>query len=409
MSLTFFHTKPRLPLLTLLTWAGMLLLSSPAYAKYDFKVTNSCPRDIKIALDYEDYNTGEWDDTGRWELSAGESRFLADNNDVRIKSNNMNYYYYAESTDTRGPITTWSGHEENDKDIAKAILITRDGKTKKEKVLFRHRVDKKGDVELELTCRNSQSIGINDASRMDNNCEPLFLFFQGGTRIARSSGAGKGISDLVENFQTKFKEGNLPKALHGSTMAVVENTIWTLEFWLDDNAVADLSARIMASGHDPIVLIGHSMGGGAAMFTARILHGYDHKVAYLATLDPVSKTYTENPKLRTAVLRGIQNTWFNVYLSWEENERWAPWSTELWTINYSLGKVGGAKNYPIESPSGRYHYEDHKDVVKLWKAIEYDLYHQMSDVKCENKVKSKARPLCRNNDNVYCPLYTREK
>ena len=409
MSLTFFHTKPRLPLLTLLTWAGTLLLSSPAYAKYDFKVTNSCPRDIKIALHYKDYNTDEWDTRSWWEFSAGESRFLADNNGVRIKSNNMNYYYYAESTDTRVPRTIWAGREENDKDIARSVLITRDGKTKKKKVLFRHRIDKKGDVELELTCDDTEEIVIDTLSRVDNNCEPLFLFFQGGTWTARSSGAGKGISDLVENFQTKFNEGNLPKALHGSTMAVVKNTIWTSGFWIDKKTIADLSARIMASRHDPIVLIGHSMGGHAAMSTAKNLHEDDHKVAYLATLDPVSKTY-KNPKLRTAVLRGIQNTWFNVYLKWSnKDELWAPWSTELWTINYSLGKVGGAKNYPIESPSGRYHYEDHKDVVKLWKAIEYDLYHQMSDVKCENKVKSKARPLCRNNDNVYCPLYTRDK
>lgn len=128
----------------------------PAYARYYYEVRNSCHLPIQLAVHYQDFRSGDWKTGAWWTFSAGEESRLATGGRL-IRSNNQNYYYYAELQDNDD--YSWSGGD--------------DSRSEKRRVgdrvlSFRRRVDRVGNNHLELTCD-----GMGSARRVYvyNDCD----------------------------------------------------------------------------------------------------------------------------------------------------------------------------------------------------------------------------------------------
>ncbi len=72
---------------------------------FNYHFSNSCDRPVRLALSYQDMSNA-WVTESWWTFEPGESAWLSSDN-VRLSSNNANYYYYAETTD--GSNWNWGG------------------------------------------------------------------------------------------------------------------------------------------------------------------------------------------------------------------------------------------------------------------------------------------------------------
>jgi hypothetical protein len=73
---------------------------------YSYHFTNKCKYPVRLAIRFVNLNNN-WQTEGWWDVKAGEKIYLADSNNVRLKSNKSIWYFYAETTD--GSNLVWTG------------------------------------------------------------------------------------------------------------------------------------------------------------------------------------------------------------------------------------------------------------------------------------------------------------
>lgn len=108
---------------------------------YIYRFTNNCRHQIRLAIHYHNMNS-RWVTEGWWTFDSGETAVLTVNGN-RIRSNNANWYYYAECTGNAR--CHWSGSDGDDRDF-------RFGSRTLE---MRHMTDLDGDNEWAINCNNS--------------------------------------------------------------------------------------------------------------------------------------------------------------------------------------------------------------------------------------------------------------
>jgi len=73
---------------------------------YSYHFTNKCKYPVRLAIHFVNLNNN-WQTEGWWNIKAGGKTYLADSNNVRLKSNKSIWYFYAETTD--GSKLSWTG------------------------------------------------------------------------------------------------------------------------------------------------------------------------------------------------------------------------------------------------------------------------------------------------------------
>jgi hypothetical protein len=77
-------------------------------AGWTFHFYNDCQYPIKVAVNYLDDDSGQWSALGYWEIAGKTNTFLANEENIRIHTNNAIFDYYAESPDNN---LLWAGDQ----------------------------------------------------------------------------------------------------------------------------------------------------------------------------------------------------------------------------------------------------------------------------------------------------------
>lgn len=78
---------------------GKLANESSKKNRFSIEFENKCDEILRIAIHYKDFN-GNWKTEYWWEFDPGEKAYLNSGN-IRLKTKNTFFYYYAESLDRR--------------------------------------------------------------------------------------------------------------------------------------------------------------------------------------------------------------------------------------------------------------------------------------------------------------------
>jgi hypothetical protein len=110
-------------------------LLGPSEDSGTFKITNSCQHPIKVAIYFRDLNN-TWRAMGWWNIDGGETTYLSDSSNNKLKTTAATWYWYAETINDANLV--WKGsdiHKFGNLDLPMARLE-----------------DKSGDSEWTVTC-----------------------------------------------------------------------------------------------------------------------------------------------------------------------------------------------------------------------------------------------------------------